>query len=616
MTQPIRILYVDDSPHDRELVCDALEIESGGFQVTQAASRADFETHLLADDYDLVLSDFNILGFEGLQVIEAVRKYKPGVPVLIVTGTGSEEIAVEAMKRGACDYVIKSPHHIRRLPQTIRAELDKKKLADEHNRLKQERDRLFDYSIDLMCIANFDGYFNQINPAWGRTFGWTDEELLARPYVEFVHSDDQQATTEAVAQLIRERQPLSFEHRFRSKDGSYKLLAWNAYPLLEDELIFAIARDVTARKQAEEKIERHVGRLAALRQIDQAIASTFDMRLALNILVEQAVAHLHVDIAGILLLNPQSLSLEYGTSYGLPVQTTQPTHLSIADGYAGQVVRERRLIHVSNIPLSNSGLARALRQNDETLVSYYGVPLIAKGEVKGVLEIVRRALLELDPEWLDFLQALAGEAAIAIDNAQLFNGLQRSNIDLALAYDATIEGWSRALDLRDRETEGHSQRVTELTVKLAQAMGIPSEALVHVRRGALLHDIGKMGVPDSILLKPGPLTEAEWAIMRQHPVHAFEMLSPIAYLRPALDIPYCHHEKWDGTGYPRGLEAEEIPLAARIFTVIDVWDALNSDRPYRSRWPSAQVKEYLRSNAGLHFDPKVVELFLSMDIDL
>lgn len=616
MTQPIRILYVDDNPHDRELVRDALEIESGGFQLTQAASRADFEARLVADNYDLVLSDFNILGFEGLQVIEAVHKHKPGVPVLIVTGTGSEEVAVEAMKRGACDYVIKSPHHIRRLPQTIRAELNKKKLADEHNRLKQERDRLFDYSIDLMCVANFDGYFNQINPAWGRTFGWANDELLDRPYAEFVHSDDQQATTEAIAQLIRERRPLSFEHRFRSKDGSYKLLAWNAYPLLEDELIFAIARDVTARKQAEEKIERHVGRLAALRQIDQAIASTFDMRLALNILVEQAALHLHVDIAGILLLNPQSLNLEYGTSYGLPVQTTQPAHLSIVDGYAGQAVRERRLIHVSNIPISGSGLAQTLRQKDDTLVSYYGVPLIAKGEVKGVLEIIRRASLELDPEWLDFLQALAGEAAIAIDNAQLFNGLQRSNVDLALAYDATIEGWSRALDLRDRETEGHSQRVTELTVKLAQAMSIPTETLVHVRRGALLHDIGKMGIPDNILLKPGPLTEAEWAIMRRHPTFAYEMLSPISYLRPALDIPYCHHEKWDGTGYPRGMKGDEIPLAARIFTVIDVWDALNSDRPYRSRWAPSKVKDHLRSQVGLHFDPKVVELFLNMDIDL
>ena len=163
-----------------------------------------------------------------------------------------------------------------------------------------------------------------------------------------------------------------------------------------------------------------------------------------------------------------------------------------------------------------------------------------------------RTPLAAGPDWLSLLETLAGQAAIAIDNAQLFDDLQRSNIDLTLAYDATIEGWSRALDLRDKETEGHTQRVTEMTVRLARAMGIADAELVHIRRGALLHDIGKMGVPDSILLKPGPLTDEEWVIMRQHPQLAYDMLSPIAYLRPALDIPYCHHEKWDGTGYPRG----------------------------------------------------------------
>ena len=153
-----------------------------------------------------------------------------------------------------------------------------------------------------------------------------------------------------------------------------------------------------------------------------------------------------------------------------------------------------------------------------------------------------------------FWKRFAGQAAIAIDNAQLFENLQHSNAELVLAYDTTIEGWSHALDLRDKETEGHTQRVTEMTLRLAKAMGIDEAELVHIRRGALLHDIGKMGVPDNILLKPGELTEEEWGSCTQHPQLAYDLLSPIAYLRPALDIPYCHHEKWDGTGYPRGLE--------------------------------------------------------------
>jgi HD-GYP domain-containing protein (c-di-GMP phosphodiesterase class II) len=242
----------------------------------------------------------------------------------------------------------------------------------------------------------------------------------------------------------------------------------------------------------------------------------------------------------------------------------------------------------------------------EDFVCYFGVPLIAKGQVKGVLEVSHRSALEPDEEWLDFLSALAGQTAIAIENSTLFESLQRSNLELALAYDATIEGWSQAMDLRDKETEGHTQRVMEMTVKLAQA------DLVQVRWGALLHDIGKMGVPDGILLKPEPLTDEEWVAMKKHPTFAYELLSPIDYLRNALDIPYCHHEKWDGTGYPRGLKGAQIPLVARIFAVVDVWDALKSDRPYRAGWTEEKVRKHIRTSSGTHFDPQVVDVFMQL----
>ncbi len=186
------------------------------------------------------------------------------------------------------------------------------------------------------------------------------------------------------------------------------------------------------------------------------------------------------------------------------------------------------------------------------------------------------------------------------------------NAELLRSYDATIEGWSRALDLRDHETEGHSRRVTEMTLRLAHAVGLPQEALLHIKRGALLHDIGKMGVPDRILLKPGPLDDAEWEIMRRHPALAYEMLSPTEFLVPALAIPYCHHEQWDGSGYPRGLAGEDIPLAARLFALVDVWDALTSDRPYRRAWDKERVADHLHGLAGTHFDPALVPIFLHL----
>src|SRR5690606_14620254 len=203
----------------------------------------------------------------------------------------------------------------------------------------------------------------------------------------------------------------------------------------------------------------------------------------------------------------------------------------------------------------------------------------------------------------DFLAVLAVQAAIALSNAKLFDDLERSNIELRLAYDTTIEGWSRALDLKDEETEGHSRRVTELAVQLAARLGLKGEELVLVRPGALLHDIGKMGVPDRILPKPGKLDPDEWEVMKSHTTLARDMLHGIPFLRSALDIPYAHHERWDGTGYPRGLRGEEIPLAARLFAVVDVYDALTSDRPYRAAWPRARALEYIRDSAGSHFDP-------------
>jgi putative nucleotidyltransferase with HDIG domain len=191
-------------------------------------------------------------------------------------------------------------------------------------------------------------------------------------------------------------------------------------------------------------------------------------------------------------------------------------------------------------------------------------------------------------------------------------GRKDAEEDLAEAYDTTLEGWAQALDLRDKETEGHSRRVTETTISVARAMGCTEEELVHVRRGSLLHDIGKMGIPDEILRKRGPLTDGERTVVVRHPITAYNLLKPIAYLEKALDIPYCHHEKWDGSGYPRGLKGEEIPLAARIFAVVDVWDALSSDRPYREAWSHDKVTRYMIAESGKHFDPDVLNIFLQM----
>jgi HD-GYP domain-containing protein (c-di-GMP phosphodiesterase class II) len=210
------------------------------------------------------------------------------------------------------------------------------------------------------------------------------------------------------------------------------------------------------------------------------------------------------------------------------------------------------------------------------------------------------------------IASVARQASVTLHRALLVEELERANLELNLAYDSTIEGWSRALDLKCREPEGHTEKVMEMTILLARRMGLKGKELQSIRRGAILHDIGKMGIPDSILTKPGPLTDEEWKIMRLHPVYALKMLQPIAFLRDALAIPHSHHEHWDGQGYPLGLKGEQIPLAARIFAVVDVWNSLMADQPYRKAWKPDRVLPYIRENAGRLFDPAVVEVFLDL----
>ncbi|CAG0940175.1 Cyclic di-GMP phosphodiesterase response regulator RpfG [Anaerolineae bacterium] len=372
-----------------------------------------------------------------------------------------------------------------------------------------------------------------------------------------------------------------------------------------------IAGNAIHRTRLHEQTERRLEQLQSLHTIDISITRSFDLGETLGVLLEQALAQLRVDAGSILLLNHHTGMLEYAAGRGFRTESVEHSRLRLGEENAGRAALERCIVS-ADFRNPNASLAHAQLIANENFLSYYRVPLIVKEQIKGVLEIFHRSPLNPDAEWLGFMEVLAGQAAIALDNATLFNDLQQSNVELTQAYDMTIEGWSRALDLRDMETEGHTQRVTQMVLKLARAMGMDEEDLGHIRRGALLHDIGKIAIPDAVLFKPSPLTDTEWEIMRKHPTYAYALLSTIPYLQFALDIPYCHHEKWDGTGYPRGLKGKQIPLAARVFAIVDVWDALRSDRPYRAAWTEEKALEYHREQAGKHFDPRVVKVFLEM----
>jgi HD-GYP domain-containing protein (c-di-GMP phosphodiesterase class II) len=358
---------------------------------------------------------------------------------------------------------------------------------------------------------------------------------------------------------------------------------------------------------ANQQIEKQLFRLQALRMNDLAILGTTDLRVALKTIAEQTRRQLNVDVASVLLFNSHSLRVENAVVVGAQTSEIQNVRIRLGETLVGRAALERRVLIIPDLQKEPQA---DLVGKMEGFLSCFVVPLIAKGNVVGVMYLGNRFAFEPNQDWLEFLEAMSGQAAMAIESIKAFEDLQRSNFELALAYSRTIEGWSHALDLRDRETKDHTFRVTEVTLKLARLAGIKDTGLMHVKHGALLHDIGKMGIPDAILLKEDYLSNDEWEIMRRHPTYAYEMLSPIEYLRPALEIPYCHHEKWDGTGYPRGIAGEQIPLAARLFAVVDVWDALRSNRPYRKGWDEDKVREYIRSQAGTHFDPNAVSLFL------
>ncbi len=364
------------------------------------------------------------------------------------------------------------------------------------------------------------------------------------------------------------------------------------------------------RASLREKLAQRLEHLEALRAVDQATAASLDLGPTLEVFLAQAL-RLPLDAVALFLYRKEEKALVLQGAKGfLTPKDRLPQRIPLGVGHVGRAALEGRVVQVAD--LSQEPGAHPSFTLEEGLVAEEAYPLFAKGRLLGVLAAFTRRPWDLAPEEEEFLEALVGQGTIALDNALTFQALQRSQRELEAAYDLTLWGWAKAVELRDQETAGHTERVTELTLRLALALGVPEEDLEHIRRGAILHDVGKLGIPDAILLKPGPLTEEEWAVMRKHPVYAHEWLSGIPFLRKALEIPYAHHERWDGSGYPRGLKGEAIPFPARIFAVVDVYDALTSDRPYRRAWPRAKALAYLQEQASKQFDPEVVTAFLRL----
>ena len=652
--QNINILLVEDEAAHAELVQRAFERQDGKFQLSITETIANAKVLLQETTFSLVLTDWRLPDGEGTELIDLPQGIS-NIPVIIMTSHGNERVAVEAIKSGALDYVVKSDAALADMAHIVERALREwdnilqRQHAEEQLRhrvaeleavnsistalrsaetLQEIIPRLMDETLAIINAQGgifwlYDANTKMLTPITTR--GSLEEVAKASKPMDCIsYQAFKSGQPHFVNDFSKEKNGEKFPKNWggacipikAAKEVLGVMLIGVTLPreLAINELhllttISEIAGNAIHRTQLHEQTQRNLKKLAALRAIDQAITSSIDLNLSLNILVEHAKSQLNVDAVAISRLDPntQYLELFIGRGFHSPVTTNK--RMRLGNGLAGQAALEQRPVFAADISGHGSISDFAATATNETFRAYYVAPMVTKGLVKGILEIFNRSPLQPDHEWTDFLEALAGQAAIAIENTELFESLEHSNLELKYAYDATIEGWSRALDLRDRETEGHTQRVTQMALALAETIGVDRESMLQIRRGALLHDIGKMGIPDQILFKEGPLDEHEWEIMRMHPVYAYEMLSPIKYLAPALDIPYCHHEFWDGNGYPRGLKGEQIPLAARIFAVADVWDALRSNRPYREHWSKEAARNYILEHSGTQFDPQVVDVF-------
>ncbi|HRQ24520.1 MAG TPA: PAS domain S-box protein [Anaerolineales bacterium] len=447
------LLIEDEDPH-AELIQRAFEQQEAVWDIHRVRSLTEARTEMDRHIPSLIIADWRLPDGDSMELLSENERYRLSIPIILMTSYGNERIAVEALKSGAVDYVVKSPESMLDMPHIAGRAIEQWEARAERARMQKallESEAQFrllaENASDMIPRLSPDGRMLYVSPACKTILGYDPEELTGRVSYDLIHRED--------------------------------------------------AADVRN------------------------------------------------------LLKTESVDATYTVTY------------------------------------------RAIHKN--------GHYVWLESTARAILDRGTGAIIEVQTASRDISERKRAEKA-----------LQVAHENLQEAYEKTIEGWVRALDLRDRETEGHTQRVTELTLKVARTLGFNEDELAHIRRGALLHDMGKMAIPDEILQKPGPLNEAEWEKMRHHPIYAYEMLSHIAYLHPALEIPFHHHERWDGSGYPRGLRGEEIPLAARLFAIIDVWDALSSDRPYRKKLPRGEVVQYIKEKSGILFDPKLVDIFFAV----
>ncbi len=507
------------------------------------------------------------------------------------------EVSSQVIKVGDQSYVLSFIRDI-----TLR------KQAEEDLRNSEERYRsLVETSPDAIALTDLRGYILVCNQKAAELFEFASpQQMVGTSVFDLIATEDRRRAIENARSLFKTGSYRDLEYTGLTRSGR-RFPCENSGSTIYDQAgrpsgFIGVLRDISERK-------------AQAREQAAVIVAASALRVAVSLdeisqgILNQLLGLLNSTGAALFVYVP-------ATREALCAGGVNRWHdwsgmrLSEGEGVTSQVITTGRPF-VNNDIRHYPGTARLELTGGLNAVA--GAPLISQERTIGALWVGRDEPYREGE--LRVLMVIADMVANAVQRAALNLDLQRSNRELEEAYMLTLEGWAQAMALRDKDTGDHVRHTLDLTLKLAEAMGVSREELQHVRRGALLHDIGKLGIPDKILLKTGPLSEEDWAVMRLHPVYARNLIEPIPYLRPALPIPYCHHEHWDGSGYPQGLKGEQIPLAARIFCVVDVWEALTSDRVYRPAWAPEEARRFIHQNSGALFDPQVVEMFFRIGAD-
>jgi PAS domain S-box-containing protein/putative nucleotidyltransferase with HDIG domain len=496
-----------------------------------------------------------------------------------------------------------------------------KRVKDRTEQLRETASRyqaVVENQTEFIVRWKPDGTRTFVNEAYCRYFGTTAKQALSTKFMPLIVEEDRKVVENKIERLISGNIKVETDvHRVYKPDGKIGWQEWT------DQVIFdpngqiveiqSVGRDITDRKLAEEEILDQVAFDEIMTRILARFAtSNYDeVDESIEVSLAEIAKHTGTDYVEIFLLADDKVSWKVTHKWSQYISENQEFDHSIRSGtlpWSEQKIINGEVIRLNTLD-DYPPEAAIDRQYSESngAKSLISIPIIGKEQfVFGCLDLISytRQITWKDSD-VTHLKILGDVIANTLER-------KKAEVDLVVAYDTTLEGWAQTIELKDKETEGHSRRVTETTLALAEAIGIPHEEMEHIHRGAILHDIGKLAVPDHILKKEGPLTVEEREIISKHPETAYNLLKQIPYLTKALEIPYCHHEKWDGSGYPRGLKGEEIPLAARVFAIVDVWDALTSDRPYRKAWERERALQYIKDEAGKHFDPKISNVFLML----